>query len=54
MVLVQDFVKIKRVRDEVTDPQIIKIVDYKLQIVPGFLVSKALKETVIRILKERI
>ena len=53
-VLVQDFAKIKKVRDEVTDPQVIKTVDYKLQIVPGFLVPKALKETVIRILKERM
>ena len=53
-VLVSDFVKIRRVRDKVTDLQIIKTVDYKLQIVPGFLVPKAVNETVIRILKEKI
>ena len=28
--LVWDFAKIRRVRDEVTDPQVIKTVDYKL------------------------
>ena len=41
-------------RDEVTDPQVIKTVDHKPWTVPGFPVPKALKETVIRMLKERM
>lgn len=52
--LAWDFTEIGRVREEVAAPQVIKTVDHEPWTVPGFPVPKALKKTVIKMLKERL
>lgn len=52
--LAWNFDEIGRVRDEVAAPQLIKTVDHEPWQVAGFPVPKALKGTVIQMLKERL